>query len=348
MSKVNSFEAFETLFTKIEELINPLGFSYKKPKDLAKNIVKLSNLFIEENQNKTPWEEPWAEAAYLAYYTPLNYWRWTHLLERIHQSDIFSNIDNILDFGCGSGSASLAVSDLIKSSINFKGYDTSILALNYYKKFLPGSETSNKDFGQKLSNSDTSIVLASYVLNELESTPNILQNSKNIIIMEPSTQVAARRLMRLKSSLEEDQFHTWGPCTHSNVCPMLEDEGNWCHQRTTPLPSSPLKSLENFLPIKNNTLTYSYLMVSKKTKPHPENYIAVVSDEQKEKGKTRYLTCGSKGLNWLSHLKRDKLGLDLKRGDRALLDFEKLEQKKTELRIKDSNSVVPSPWLKDD
>lgn len=66
--------------------------------------------------------------------------------------------------------------------------------------------------------------------------------------------------------------------------------------------------MEAILPMKNRTLTYSYLLVSRRV-PHPSHrgWARVIGDTLKERGKTRQMICRGEKREFLSWL--------LKRGE---------------------------------
>ncbi len=351
-SSLKTNEEFKPFFIDflgvIEEQLLEIGFSYRQPKKLANAIKGLSDHFIGNEQRITPWNSKEFKAAYLAYYTPLNLWRLLHAYKTIAEDIPWQNLNKVLDFGMGSGAASFALDYMLRKtgfSAQLSGLDQSEEALGCFKEISKSQleqlkVTQLADDFCSLTNGEFDFAIASYSLNELEVIPEELFKSKYLLIVEPSSSEESRLLMAMKESLIDRDFQILAPCSHQNPCPMLTTKKLWCHARTPALPQSQLNKIEEYLPFKNRTLTYSYLFASKQSEvATSETHYRVVSDPLKEKGKTRWNICSDKGIETLSLLHRVKLDLDLNRGDLLELDRNSIEQKKTELRIKDLNSV---------
>ncbi|MCB0408374.1 MAG: hypothetical protein KDD34_09230, partial [Bdellovibrionales bacterium] len=118
----------------------------------------------------------------------------------------------------------------------------------------------------------------------------------------------ARALMSFRKLLIENGFFVLAPCTHQGLCPLLtHSKKDWCYDRVFLEAPDWFKKLESHLPMKNRTLTFSYLIASKKFKPHlPKNSARVIGDTLKEKGKTRQMVCRGQEREFLSWL--DRLG----------------------------------------
>ncbi len=351
-SSMKTNEEFKQFFIDflevIERQILEIGYSYRQPKKLATAIKGLSDHFIGNEQRITPWNSKEFKAAYLAYYTPLNLWRLLHLYKTISEDIPWQNLDNVLDFGMGSGAASFALDYLLREkgiSAQLNGLDQSDEALSCFKEISKSQLSQLKvsrlaeDFSN-FTNVEFDFAIASYSLNELENIPEELYKSQCLLIVEPSSSEESRILMAMKEKLIDRGFRILAPCSHQTPCPMLTTKKLWCHARTPALPPSHLNKIEEHLPFKNRTLTYSYLFASRKNKAAPhETHYRVVSDPLREKGKTRWNICSDRGIETLSLLHRAQLDLDLNRGDLLELNRNSIEQKKTELRIKDLNSV---------
>jgi len=113
---------------------------------------------------------------------------------------------------------------------------------------------------------------------------------------------------------------------------------DWCHHRINWIKPGWFFDLEKFLPMKNETLTLSYLLLARE-KPTEDlaGLARVVGDEQEEKGKTRQMICRGPGREFLSWLHRDQISLKLKRGD--LLEIGDVEPRGNELRVLIAESI---------
>lgn len=112
---------------------------------------------------------------------------------------------------------------------------------------------------------------------------------------------------------------------------MSESRKDWCHDRVYWEQPAWFTNLEKELPIKNPSLTFSYLIATRKPKAPIASYWRIVGDGLKEKGKTKWLICKDSDRNFISFLKRSGRAPFLYRGERiTLTDF---EEKGTELRF---------------
>ncbi len=316
---------------KIESLLQSYGHSLDQPKPLASAILKLSDHYQSETRI-TPWKSADFVAAYAAYYFPLNYVRNLKIWQETLNVGFPKNISQIIDFGCGLGSSLLAGNDS-----HIWGADTSLFAIDHMpeplellkKHLLP-----ERTFLTSLpSIKPGTLGIFSYSWNELPHTPPWLFDLDHLLILEPSTSLHSRKLSEFRQKLMEKKFSIWAPCTHTMACPLLtHSKTDWCHDRVHWDPPAWFERIEALLPIKNNTLTVSYLLASK-TKTTNSYFGRIVGDELKEKGKTRWMFCRDDKREFLSHLSRLGEAPNWKRGT---LFKEPIphEPKANELRIK--------------
>jgi hypothetical protein len=135
-------------------------------------------------------------------------------------------------------------------------------------------------------------------------------------------------------------WYAWAPCVHQKNCPLLKHSAkDWCHHRIHWKQPEWFSNMEELLPMRNHTLTFSYLLLSR-DKPqalHP-SLSRVIGDEQEERGKSRQLICRGENREFLSWLHRDMISPKLKRGD--LIKLEKVEEKHLELRLLSSTGYT--------
>jgi ribosomal protein RSM22 (predicted rRNA methylase) len=165
--------------------------------------------------------------------------------------------------------------------------------------------------------------VCSYALTEFEVVPEWLFQAKAIIIIEPATREDGRKLLALRSDLIKNGFEIWAPCLHQMNCPLLQETKNdWCHDRVHFEKPEAFQKIENLLPIKNDTLTLSYLVAKKKSDIKTDsasslstNTVRVIGDFLNEKGKSRQLICRNSKREFLTQLKRKLTPLEFERGD---------------------------------
>ena len=124
--------------------------------------------------------------------------------------------------------------------------------------------------------------------------------------------------------LLENDYHIWAPCTHSDKCPLLEEsDRDWCHDRFPPFLPSWWKNLEAGLPMKNQSITVSYLLARKKPLPSETKFVRVTGDPLHEKTKMRQLICRGPHREFISWFPsrfakpaaKELKNFDLARGD---------------------------------
>lgn len=318
---------------KIEALLAQYTHSLDRPKAIAEAVLKLSDHY-QSDTRITPWNSPEFVVAYAAYFFPLNYMRNLKLWNEAKNVGFPTQFSRVLDYGCGMGSALLAGRDVAfwNDTAQLYGVDHMALPLQLLKKyFLPDQELKTSLPAEY----KNTLGIFSYSWNELKTEPHWFYDLDHIFIAEPSTSQYARRLMDFRTNLIDKGYHIWAPCTHQQACPLLtQSKTDWCHDRVHWDQPEWFQKLEHLLPIKNHTLTMSYLLASK-IKP-TENYFGrIVGDELKEKGKTRWAFCRSDQREFLSHLSRYGEPPNWKRGELFKSPVE-YEQKALELRLKPS------------
>lgn len=281
-------------------IFNFLGEPSIKLSTLADYVLQLSDFFVDQPENQTPWSADFCKQAYRYYFLPLNYIRNEQVIQRGLVTGFFDNITETYDWGAGPGTASLALAQEIqklspsqlKKQTLIELSTEAIQAFSDLKKNLINpTVTSQTQLPQKPA--DTALLVFSYSLTEMKELPSNVFHFNHIMILEPSTQDDGRKLMNLREQFIKKGFHVWGPCTHQKTCPLLQfSKNDWCHDRYKVHAPQWFWNLEQQLPIKNNTITTSYLLLSKTPPPaNLKNYSRLVGDSLLEKGKTRQLVC---------------------------------------------------------
>ncbi len=312
--------------TYIESEVNRL-FAEKKwsqlPKSLAEDVLQLSDFYIHNPDSPTPWEKEWAQRAGLVYFWPLNTLRLLKIKSELINQNFFQNLKYMLDYGAGVGTASWALQDQFPKPQLFE-------RSSIPQRFFP-----NFHWIEKPQVGPHSLTVFSYSLTELESLPDWIFESEALLIIEPSTQQDGRKLLELRQQLIEKNYFIWAPCPHQLACPLLsQSKTDWCHDRVLIEKPSWFENMEKYLPMKNNTLTFSYL-AARKTPPIAKTWSRLVGDPLHEKGKTRQLICRGSDREFLSWMLRNGEAPELSRGDRIYVDgFEKKSNELRSLKIR--------------
>jgi ribosomal protein RSM22 (predicted rRNA methylase) len=302
---------------RVDSIFQTQSWSWNA-KRLAEDVLQLSDFYIQNPTQMTPWDQAWAQRALLVYFWPLNAARTHRVLNKLQQVNFFDDVENFLDFGAGTGTASW----LLKEFKSVKSIESSLVPrkwfpdLSWEKKAQPNTKT---------------CTFFSYSLTELAQLPGWAEMGGPLVFVEPSTQSDGRRLLELRKKLLSMGYSVWAPCSHQQSCPLLEkSKSDWCHDRVAFEMPFWMLDIEKYLPMKNRTLTMSYLAV-KKIPPADFDWARLTGDQLFEKGKTRQLVCRGPEREFLAWMNRDGEAPTLARGDRVRL--EKFEQKSNELRV---------------
>jgi ribosomal protein RSM22 (predicted rRNA methylase) len=320
---------FELLKSKTNERLKPPA----NPEETARFVKRISDMYIARNSDFSGlWQKPELVQAYLSYFMPLNILRLLYVIEQAIQSEFFSGLENLIDVGSGPGTLDFA---LCEKNIQFSTshfVELAKPAIEAHKNLLRelNLSTQNKTWAEKLnvsgktnagqSEPSKTLVAFSYALNEMAELPSWALNSEALLIVEPSTQEQGRNLQMLRQKLIDQGFSIWAPCTHQKACPLLtHSKTDWCHSRIHIELTPALKAIEKHLPIKNQTLTFSYLLARKKS-PHvtssqsktssakhsasPATKARVIGDTLFERGKIRQAVCRGPEREFLSWLTR--------------------------------------------
>ena len=318
----------------IDKHLKGLGFALNRPKELAKAIMSASNNY-QSSDSTTPWGDPKGQAAYLAYFFPLNYIRSLKVIDEAKHWNLFDGVSESMDFGCGPGTFSKAL--LQDADINIDR----ITGVDNHRElaslFLDSTrQRTELQFQTEPIKPRTrqSLLIASYVLNEISDIPRWLIDFKRIIVMEPSTKQMFPKLQDLRDHLIDKGYNIVAPCPHHLECPLSQSKKDWCHDRVHWQQPSWFEKIENELPIKNRTLSFSYLIVTREPVERPD-YWRVVGDDLVEKGKTRWMLCRNENREFLSHLKRQGKAPEVYRGDR--IHLKEWQLKGQEIRFEKEN-----------
>lgn len=311
----------------------------EKLQTIADSVLQLSDFYITQPEGETPWDKNFCQIAYRNYYLPLNFTRCAKVIERAQQVGFFEDLSHFIDWGCGPGTASLALaaSDLknqIKEQVLFDHSSTVLKVFSdLHGRLVKPSTHTNLDL-KRSSNKDRTCLVFSYSFTELTELPIGWNQFEALMILEPSTSQDGRRLMALRDKLMEHGYSIWAPCTHHLKCPLLhQSKHDWCHDRAHVNGPEWFDQLEQVLPIKNRTVTTSYIVARKK--PAPEflkNKGRLTGDSLEEKGKTRQLICRNENREFLTWMHKTISPQVLDRGELLDLDFE-FEVKSNELRL---------------
>ena len=346
MKSENHIELPPLLTAFIENRLQQLGTTITNEKFLAQQVQILSDFYIENPKAETPdfSTNKAAEIASLIYYFPLNFLRNLKVFREAQRIDFLKDIENIVEFGSGLGPSSWALKSIpeLNGLRNFLWIEKNSSAKNYAENFTKNFSQNNFSLSQNykeetVSNwsKKNSLAVFSYSLTELKELPQWSKDFEALAIIEPSTQEDGRKLQELRSQLIQMGYSIWAPCLHEMDCPLLKhSKKDWCHDRLFFNRPSWLEKIENHLPWKNNSLTFSYLLARKKSPPwknsQQQNTARVIGDTLYEKGKTRQMICKNDERLFLAWLSKNSTAPQIPRG--SIIQWNEHVQKSNEIR----------------
>lgn len=305
-------------------------------KSVSDAVLQLSDFFISQPDNQTPWDHAYCKLAYRHYYFPLNYIRNERVIQQGLNNHFFKHIDHTIDWGAGPGTASLA----LKNNLNLRSQfiiERSTTAMSEFKDIYNQlqSLTVIHDLKKVQVDPNKTLLTFSYSLTEMTELPPGWNQFEALMILEPSTRDDGRKLLELRQKLIDNSYTIWAPCLHQKCCPLLiHSKNDWCHDRVHVNAPDWFKKVEQYLPFKNNTITTSYLL-ARKSKPQfdTKNKIRLIGDSMEEKGKTRQLICRGEEREFLTWMHKEITPQVLPRGE--IIDLpENHELKSNEIRVK--------------
>lgn len=324
----------------IREALKSFGLTLDDSKALAKAVLMLSDYFIANPDAPTPWHESWAQIAYLSYFLPLNATRLHRLVNEAENRGFFQGIEHVIDFGAGLATASLTLAE--KQAFKFylveRAQEPQKLIEKFFPQFKP-AEWQRTWSSSKVRDPQKTLALFSYSLTELSDLPDWAYGCEALMLVEPSTQQDGRKLLALRQKLLDKGFYAWAPCTHQLACPLFtQSKHDWCHDRVHFAAPSWFLKMEEQLPMKNRTLTMSYVLM-RKTPPPKLTAARVVGDRLEEKGKDRQLICRSPEREFLAWMHKTGLRQEIPRG--VLIEVPSdLQKVSNELRVNQEIQII--------
>ncbi len=298
-----------SLSPRLEELFSE-ALQGRELKDLAADVVRLSDFYLSQHGARTPWGDPYVWRAYCAYFLPLNVVRMRAALAEVRRFIGPTEISEIWDFGSGTGAThwGLEHEDAIPvRPLNCVEIDRDAIRLHQtLSEKLAGRW--KPEWNAQRPVKPGALGIFSFSFLEMQNNLPKLADFSHLLFVEPSFRDIGRSLMEWRKRLMETAGYTpLAPCTHSDACPLLTHSSrDWCHARVHFNSSKNWQKLESLLPMKNRTLTYSYLLLSRDVKtPKFRGMTRVIGDTLQEKGKARQLICRGPNREFLAWLKRD-------------------------------------------
>ncbi len=315
---------------------------------IADAVLKLSDYYIKYPDKETPWNENFCQIAYRNYFLPLNQIRCAKVIERGQVVNFFEDLTHFIDWGSGPGTASFALAQNLKLKNQIKKQFLVDLSSGPHRTFadmhkdLINPELSTRlEFKPFLDQKNRTCLVFSYSMTEIEKLPAGWDQAEALMILEPATSQDGRKLLQLRQQLIEKGYSIWAPCVHQQACPLLTKSAtDWCHDRFVVDAPDWFWQVDQLLPMKNKTITTSYLLARKKpAATFSKNDGRLTGDSRKEKGKTRQMVCRNEEREFLTWMHKEGKTQTIPRGELVKIT-ENHELKSNEIRVKENCQII--------
>jgi len=297
-------------------------------------LERLRGKFLAADARGTPnyWQQSSDLSQYDEVFAPRIRWKWDAVLRDIADRDpgFFTGSCQLIDWGCGSGVASLAVLEQMHdlSAVSVHLVDQSALARQYAaQKIAAQFPTVKVHHGIPSEIKPEARLLVSHVLTEIDDATfgqlkSLSLRCHSLIWVEPGMPLASKRLVEARELWRDSSHQIVAPCTHQNTCGMRarHDAGDWCHFFAKP-PNEVFRSafwreVSETLKIDLRSLPVSYL-VAQKPAPITSNIhdrdsatcARLIGRPKLGKNVLHGLTCNKTGINACAIRKRDQPAL---------------------------------------
>ncbi len=227
-------------------------------------------------------------------------------------------INSVLDVGAGTGAASWAVSNVLKSNLQITCLEREEAMISMGKEYMESESTSlssanwiKKDVSNEEINHTADLVISSYMLNEFsdEARLDAVQKlwdatNKMLLIIEPGTPESFKKMKKVKEYLVECGGNVVAPCVHNKKCELPEND--WC-QFTCRISRTKLHKVLKGGDSPFEDEKFFYLAISPKNIDVIPNEIARVLRHPKiETGRITLKLCGKNGIYEKMITKKEK------------------------------------------
>ncbi|MBT3483262.1 MAG: hypothetical protein HN457_17720 [Opitutales bacterium] len=269
------------------------------------------------------WKSPSDLAHYQRFFAARIGWKWDAALLQARQAGWQLQSRRLLDWGCGSGIATLRFLDTFGTDCldEVVLWDHSTLACEFARNAIlerhPQIAVSIAN-PSSLDSLDDTICLISHVLNELSldaraELTELACSAKQVFWVEPGSHLSSRLLLNQREAMLE-RFHPIAPCVCAKACPMRNDDNlrHWCHFfAKTPMEAfmdGDWAQFAKIMEIDLRSLPYSFICMdaqSLASVPKLDGHSRVLGRPRQFKGYSKVFSCDANGLSDYELQKRD-------------------------------------------
>jgi SAM-dependent methyltransferase len=237
--------------------------------------------------------------AYVNYYLPANAEKVARVLAEMDAYAAFARPPRVLDFGCGPGTASVALLGRGRPVGELWLVDVVDEALDDAEFFVRRLGAVPRRAHEPPEGA-FDLILAANVFSEVERDLRLeerLSDEGYLVVVEPALKAATRRLMEWRDRKVAQGYRVAAPCLGESACPMLEHEDLWCHADAPWDRSAWIAEVDRRAGLLKESLKYSYMVLTRKGRALADlpGDVRVVSNLHREKGKAWAWVCGRQG-----------------------------------------------------
>ena len=285
------------------------------------------------------WTSPSDLAHYHRFFAARIGWKWDAALAQAQQVGWQLQSRRLLDWGCGSGIATLRLLETFETESldEVVLWDHSTLACEFAKDAIlerhPQLTVSIAN-PNTLGSLDDTICVISHVLNELSlddraELTQLTRSANQVFWVEPGSHLSSRLLLDQREALLR-QHDPIAPCVCVQKCPMRDEDNlrHWCHFfAKTPIEvfmDGDWARFAQIMEIDLRSLPYSFICMDAKSlasAPQLDGHSRILGRPRQFKGYSKVFCCDSNGLNDYELQKRDNKSLwkSIKKGKEGSL-----------------------------
>ena len=131
-------------------------------------------------------------------------------------------------------------------------------------------------------------------------------NAERAFLVDAGDRPRARAIQALRDALVVEGRGVLAPCPHTDRCPALVRERDWCHTRVEKRLPEPFARFAIGVGRDDAEMSLSYVVVGWAGEQPLSTGVRVIGEARVEKGRARLPVCGARGLRFLQATKKHR------------------------------------------
>jgi len=177
-------------------------------------------------------------------------WKWRAVLGETRVAALTPARGPVVEFGCGSGAASLACHDAgaVAPGAAWHLLDRSLTARAFAAQRLRDAGVEDARADGRAPDGELGLLIVSHVLSELDDATRdevaeLARRAQRVIAVEPGSVDGSTTLVRWRDAVLGAGGHrVVAPCPHARACPLSDrsqaPNDTWCHHFAPPAPEA--------------------------------------------------------------------------------------------------------------